>query len=325
MKQCIFWEPRKAQKLSPNGTPIEGEFVGKFRTRVPEGTPGAIRHEGQNNAGRTWDYWGKDVDTVAGHLRWIDKIGGDYGTKIVLYFETERFLHRIACQYDATTLNNVLNAMLGVGKEVPTHFFNLSYWVRKATDTTGKVKVDDKGKIKWAQTLMFQDVRGIFNKDNPWKDYAEKHGLSWIQRKNARGETYWDSDAEIQFWDEKIVALQRMLLNAGTALPFTYNSLIVCEAPNPSGGGNLSTNEIEECKRIWETIRDKYQMPYGASKTSADSFEDAPAPPTAKQDYTEKSVPLPPPGPSNGQPPSNAVEVPFPEYEMETGQDDLPF
>ena len=71
MKKVIFWEPKRTEKRKSDGSAIVGEFIGKFRTKVSEGTKGAIRHRGTLANGRDYDYWGLDVDSVSGKLRWI--------------------------------------------------------------------------------------------------------------------------------------------------------------------------------------------------------------------------------------------------------------
>ena len=104
-KQVILWKPKRAGKLSPQGKPMPGEYVGKFATRVPEGTPGAIRNVGSNDAGRKWDFWETHVDSVAGNLRWIDKRdGGEYGTTLEVFLESNQFLHQISFKYDGFVL-----------------------------------------------------------------------------------------------------------------------------------------------------------------------------------------------------------------------------
>ena len=93
MKKVILWEVKRTEKRKADGSPIHGEYVGKFRTKVDPGTPGSIRHAGTLANGREYDYTGLDVDAISGKLRWIDKRdGGDFGTNLVLFLESEMLL-----------------------------------------------------------------------------------------------------------------------------------------------------------------------------------------------------------------------------------------
>lgn len=71
VKRVVMWKPARAEKRKASGEIVPGEFVGKFRTKVKEGTPNAIRQTGRNEAGVSWDYWAVDVDSIAGR-----RVGG---------------------------------------------------------------------------------------------------------------------------------------------------------------------------------------------------------------------------------------------------------
>ena len=268
-KQVILWKPKRAEKLSPQNKPMPGEYVGKFATRVPEGTPGAIRNEGSNDAGRNWDFWETHVDSVAGNLRWIDKRdGGEYGTTLEVFLESNQFLHQISFKYDGFVLKDVLNHICGLQKDIATQYINISYWVRKA-EKDGVVQTDKDGKPVWRKSPSFRDINPLFNYDQ-WMTFAKDNDLIGFHRRNARGKNEWIDDASIKFWDEKLVAVQRHLLKTETCLPFCYNSFTACEAPNPSGGGNLTAEEIAQCNSIYEAVRPLYRFPFTRTETNAD-------------------------------------------------------
>ncbi len=274
MKKVILWEVKRTEKRKADGSPIHGEYVGKFRTKVDPGTPGSIRHAGTLANGREYDYTGLDVDAISGKLRWIDKRdGGDFGTNLVLFLESEKFLHQISIKYDPYNLKDVLNSLCGLGKTVSTQVINVSYWVRKAKTADGSFKVNDKGEPVWNRSLSFRDIAPQFNFDQ-WKDFAQTNGLEWKQIKKANGDKEWISDAEYKYWDGRLLGIQRFLLSEGVALPFMYNSMIGCEAPNPSGGGNLTPAEIAQCNEIYERVKGDFKFPFGRTETNADSAFD---------------------------------------------------
>lgn len=274
MKKVILWEVKRTEKRKADGSAIHGEYVGKFRTKVDAGTPGAIRHAGTLANGRTYDYTGLDVDSVSGKLRWIDKRdGGDFGTNLVIFLESEKFLHQISIKYDPYNLKDVVNHLCGLGKFVSTQVINLSYWVRKAKTADGSFKVNDKGEPIWNRSISFRDIAPQFNFEQ-WKDFVQVNGLEWKQIKKANGDKEWISDAEYKYWDSRLLGIQRYLLSEGTALPFMYNSMICCEAPNPSGGGNLTPAEIQHCNEIYERVKADFKFPFGRTETNADSAFD---------------------------------------------------
>jgi hypothetical protein len=177
VKHVFLWEPKRAADITPQGQPTKNEFVGKFRTKVQPRTPNAVHHVGENNAGKKWDYWGLDVDSVSGVIRWIDIRTTDFGPKIVLFLETEKQLNQITADYDVSTLRDIMNTMLGLGKDVETAYINVSYWVRKKKDVNGNVKVDKDGKTLWARNITFRDVPARFSFEE-WKVYAKETGWS---------------------------------------------------------------------------------------------------------------------------------------------------
>lgn len=267
IKQVVLWEPKRAADLTPNGKPTKREFVGKFRTKVSEGTPNAIRHIGENAAGKKWDFWGVDVDSVNGIVRWIDVRTTDFGTKIVFFLETEKRLNQITCDYNVTNLHDIMNAFLGLGKDLATAHINISYWVRKKTDKNGKVKVDKDGKTLWARNITFRDVPPRFTFDE-WRKYAEENNLQWVQEeKNFQKE--WNFDAECGFWLEKLIAVQRFLLKTDTCLPFCWNSVMACET------GALA-DVLPHINSVYESIRPLYQFPFGGNRTTSENVELAP-------------------------------------------------
>ena len=50
--------------------------------------------------------------------------------------------------------------------------------------------------------------------------------------------------------------------------------MIGCEAPNPSGGGNLTPAEIAKCNEIYELVKGDFKFPFGRTETNADSAFD---------------------------------------------------
>lgn len=266
LKQVIMWEPKRVPKLTASGNPVENEFVGKFRTKVQPGTPGAIHHKGQNQDGSiSWDFYGVDVDSVNGKVRWVDVRTTDFGPKICLFLETEKALHQITTDYDVTTIHTVMNHLCGLGKDLETAHINISYWVRKKLDRDGKVKLDKKNKIMWARDLYFRDVPEKFTFDE-WKAFSEKNNLQWFQEKRA-GDTVWNFEAELSFWMEKVAAVQRFLLGTEKVLPFCWNSVTAC--PN----GLLTADEIATASSIYEAIKPLYRFPFSRTEVSADSVE----------------------------------------------------
>ena len=278
MKQVIFWEAKRVPQRDKSLNPITDKYTGVFATKVAAQTPGALHYSGALANGREYDFHQKEVTTVRGQLRWIDKQGTDFGTKLILVIETEKAAHRISIPYDVVTLRQVVNHLAGLKSDVANHFINVNFWVREATDANGKIKTNDQGKVRWTSSLMFQDIAPEIP-FSEYRDFAQKHGLEWIQRKNAKGETEWDQGAEYKYWDSRLVGLQRFLLKQPGVLPFTYNSLTACQAENPSGGGNLTDAEIELCKEIYQHVKGNYKFPFQREDVDADSILDEYAPP----------------------------------------------
>lgn len=307
VKQVVMWEPKRAEKRKPDGSIIPGEYVGMFRTKVKQGTPGAIRHTGQNAAGVSWDYCGVDVNSVNGVVRWIDVRTTDYGPKIVLFLETDKRLNQITCDYDVRNIHDIMNHLTGLGKELATAHINIAFWVRKKTDMDKNVKVDKDGKPIWQKNLTFRDVPEKFTFDE-WKAYSEKNGLQWFQEERA-GKKIWNFEAELNFWMEKVVAVQRFLLNTDTVLPFCWNSVTACE------NGALTADEIATINNIYESVRPLYRFPFGRNETTSENVELEPA-----AGYVDNAADanFPETEPAGG----NAKQVDVPEI---VNGDDLPF
>ena len=327
-KEVILWKPRRAEKLTAQGKPIDGEFVGKYAARVKEGTPGAVHVTGKNDAGRAWDFWEIRVDSVAGNLRWIDKRdGGEYGTTLEVFLESTQYLHQISFKYDGFVLKDVLNYICGLQKDIPTHYINMSYWVRKA-EKGGTVQTDKDGNPVWRKSPSFRDITPLYGYEE-WMALQEEKGIAGFHRRNAKGKNEWVDDAAIKFWDEKLVAVQRLLLKTDTCLPFCYNSFTACEAPNPSGGGNLTAAEIAQCNSIYEAVRPLYRFPFSRVESNADDVlaQIASAPATGYEPGNPNS-----PDPFAAKPAATVNGSGFPENEVgrdyedsSAGLDKLPF
>lgn len=266
-KQVVLWEPKRAPDLDKTGKPTKKEFVGKFRTKVQQGTPNAVRHTGENAAGKKWDFWGLDVDNVNGVVRWIDVRTTDFGPKIVFFLETDKRLNQVTCDYNVNNLHDIMNAFLGLGKDLATAHINVSYWVRKKTNKDGNVKTDKDGKPLWAQNLTFRDVPNRFTFDE-WKKYSEENGLSWVQEEKNFKKT-WNMDAECGFWMGKMVAVQHFLLKTEKCLPFTWNSVTACE------NGALK-DVLPQIQSIYDSVKPLYLFPFSGSRTTSDEVELAP-------------------------------------------------
>lgn len=284
MKQIVQWEPKRVEKGQKNGQP---EYVGKLRTKVKEGTPNAVHHTGANEAGVKWDYYGVDVDSINGVVRWVDVRDTDFGWQLVLFLETEKRLNQLSVPYDINNVRRVMNHLCGLKKELSTAFINISYWVRKKTDGKGNVKTDEKGKTLWAKDLYFTDVPELFTFEQ-WKDFAEKNGLEWFQEVR-NGKKEWNYTAELNFWLSKVVGVQRYLLTTDNCLPFTWNSVTACEAPSP--GGNLTSEEIATAKSIYESIKPLYKSAWSRDIVTGDDVSLDPEP-----GYVAGPAIAPPPG-----------------------------
>lgn len=277
VKQVVLWEPKRAPDLDKSGKPTKREFVGKFRTKVQPGTPNAVRHQGKNDAGIAWDFWGLDVDNVFGVVRWIDVRTIDYGgksvPKIVLFLETEKRLNQITIDYDVNNIHDIMNVFLGLGKDLATAEIAASYWVRKKTDRDGNVKTNKEGKPFWAQSVTFRyateaaNIPGRYNFDE-WKKYSEENGLAWVQEEK-NFQKVWNYDAELRFWFEKLIAVQKFLLTTETVLPFCWNSVTACET------GALK-DELPHLNNIYESIKPLFQFPFRGVWTNSENVELAP-------------------------------------------------
>ena len=270
MKNVIYWDCKTVQ----NGD----KQSGVFSTRVAANSTGARRDKGSNAAGIEWDNWYRDATAIRGKLRWLDVVLPTYtGAKaqVVMLFENEKAVHRIATRYDASTCHQIINHFWGLGKGLPDHFFQAVGYEVYPKKQDKKPVLNDKGQIIYNKHLSFADVKPHFTYE-AWKDYEQTHGLQWKKVRRAGGKEEWDTSDALMFWDKQIISIQRMLLKAGTALPFSYGSLIVTAVENPSGGGNLTADEIEECQRIYERERDNYKMPFGRKEIDADSVLDEP-------------------------------------------------
>lgn len=312
VKQVILWEPKRVADLLPNGKPTKKEFVGKFRTKVQQGTPNAVRHTGENAAGKKWDFWGLDVDSVNGVVRWIDVRTTDFGPKIVFFLETGKQLNQITCDYNVNNIHDIMNAFLGLGKDLATSHINVSYWVRKKVDKDGNVKTNNKGETAFARNLTFRDVPNRFTFDE-WRKYAQENGLEWVQEKK-NFETVWNYDAECGFWMEKLVAVQRFLLKTDTCLPFCWNSVTACE------NGALKA-ELPHLNNVYESIKPLYQFPFGGNRTTSENVEFAPP---AGYDATNPQHAANPFNTISPDPDFQTVDVTDYEITAQPG-DDLPF
>ena len=313
VKKVVMWKPTRAEKRKASGEIVPGEFVGKFRTKVPEGTPGAIHQVGRNEAGVSWDYWAQEVDSVNGVVRWIDVRTTDYGPVICLFLESPKALHQITAPYDVRNIHAIMNHLCGLGKELEVAYINIAYWVRKATDAKGSLKIDKKGAPIWQKDLTFRDVPKKFSADE-WREYAEKNDLQWFQE-NRAGKQVWNFEKELAFWLGKVVAVQRFLLGTEKCLPFCWNSITACESPSP--GGNLTSNEIAACNNIYESVKSLYRFPFSREESSADDVELAPV-----AGYVSGT---PSPQPERIRQPDNFPVLDVSDYENAVPGDDLPF
>lgn len=316
-KQIIFWDAKKAAKRDAQGREIAKEFHGVFQTKVAEGTPGAVNYKGEMPAPSTvkWDYHAIEATVIRGRLRWIDKVLPPYDgarSQLVMFIESDKYLHRVSVKYDANNMRDVMNQLCGLGKAVSTEYLNLQYWVRPALDSNKKPKLTAKNEIRYAQTLQFVDVAPQFTYQQ-WMDFAQTNGLQWEQKTTASGAKEWSSDAELKYWDSRLVAMQQFLLKTETVLPFTYGSLTACESTNPSGGGNLTSHEIDECQRIYEAVKVNYKLPFAKEAVDADNI-DFSAPPMAAKAVAEQV-------PETPQYADVPTQIPPPAGEY----DDLPF
>jgi hypothetical protein len=273
-KQVAYWEPKRVPVLK-NGT-FDGEYCGRFMTRVEPGFPGAVNYRGERD-GRKWDFWGVHAGSVSGRLVWVDKRSSDFGTKFIVALEGKR-LHILSLDYDIVDIRNVLNCVLAKKDELNEFVFKLEYWVRYKTDIKGKAQVNDQGKPLYAYNIRVRDKDGnnVEKYFIDWKGESQTRGLDWVQRVDASGKKFLDQSAEMGFWDARILGVQRQLMKLGLAVPLTYNSMIACNAPNPSGGGNLTEEEIQYSKDLFERIKGRYLFPRKNQSSDADEVFDSP-------------------------------------------------
>lgn len=277
VKPVIQWKPKRAEKRNVSGEIVPGEFVGKFRTKVPANTPGAFHYSGENDAGVKWDFWGKDVDSIAGVVRWIDVQSSDYGSNIILSLESSKALHQIIAPYDVGNMKQIMNHLCGLGKELEVSVLNVSYWVRKKLDAQKRPKLDLKGNPIWAKDLSFRDIPEKWPFEE-WKTFAAQSGLEWV-KETWNGREQWNYTAEMNFWLSKLVGVQRFLLGTEKCLPFCWNSITACEKPSP--GGNLTKEEIATASAIYEAVKPLYQFSFSRTDIGADSIlDEQPAPAT---------------------------------------------
>lgn len=269
LKPIIQYKPVRAEKRKFDGSIIEGEYVGKWRTKVAPNTPGAIHHVGSNPAGKSWDFWAVDIDSINGQLRWIDCRTSDYGSTIELFLETEKSLRQLSIPFDVTNLHDVVNHLCGLGKEVEVAMLNVSYWVRPKQDADKKLKLDKNGKKIWKKSITFRDVTPQFDYDQ-WRDFAAQNGLEWVQEKKIGG-TEWNFQAELAYWIGRVVKLQRFLLGTEKVLPFCWNSMTAMVSDGTAL--TLMADEIASAKAIYEGVKPLYKMPFGRNEMTADDFE----------------------------------------------------
>ena len=271
-KPVAMWEPKRTEKTTASGAVVPGEYVGKFRTKVPEGTPNARRHVGENPKGDKWDFWGLDVDSINGVTRWVDVRNTPFGPKIVLFLETDKRLNQITCDYDVRNIRDVMNHLCGLKKDLHTAHINVSYWVRKQMTGPDKktVKTDDKGNPMWSRNLYFRDVPELFTFD-AWKEYAAANDLEWFQEMRG-GKKVWNFEAELNFWLGKVAGVQKYLIEKETALPFRWDSVVACPT------GLLSEDDLAACQNLYESIKPLYRFPYSRTEVSADDVDLAPVP-----------------------------------------------
>lgn len=270
VKQVVQWKPAKVEIKDKSG---KVSYVGKFRTKVQEGTPGAIRHTGSNPAGRSWDYFGQDVDSIAGQCRWIDVRTTDFGPTISIFLESPKALHQITVPYDVNNIHTILNHFLGLGKELEVAYLNVSYWVRRKLDVNKNPKLDKDGNVLWARDLSFRDVPVKWDFEE-WKDYAEKNNLQWFKETRAAKQV-WNFEAELNFWLSQVVKVQRFFLSTEKCLPFCWNS--VTASASDGTALTLTTDEIASISAIYDGIRPLYDFKFGRNDVNADNVELVPS------------------------------------------------
>lgn len=271
MKEVIFLAAKRSPKRDKLGQEIPHDYKGNFRRRVAPNTPGAFHYSGTIAAtGKAYDYWATEADIIRGYLRWVDVQTDKFGTSIALYVESDKFLFKIALDYDVMNLRQVANYVSGMKKELDTHFFNITYDAWKDKDKDGNYKLMDSGEPRWQTMLKFGDAKPFVDPKG-MREYLEQKDLGWEKGFDAsKNKDTYNQSKEIVFWLKTILAVQKHLLTTDGVLPFTYNSILACEAPHPSGCGNLDELERAACKNIYEAVRDQYRMPFGRQMEDAD-------------------------------------------------------
>lgn len=287
LKPVFIYKPVRAEKRKADGSIIPGEYVGKFRTKVQPNTPGAIHHVGSNAAGKTWDFWAVDIDSINGQLRWIDCRTSDYGATIELFLETPKSLRQLTIPFDVTNLHDVMNHLCGLGKEIEVAMLNVSHWVRPKTDKDGNVKLGDDKKPIWKKSITFRDVPPQFSFEQ-WRTFAAENGLEWVQEKKI-GKTEWNFQAELAYWLGRVVQLQRYLLGTEKVLPFCWNSMTAMKSDDTAL--TLTDGEIATLNAIYEGVKPLYKFPFGRNETTADDFEAADKTPVSQPANPDPNFP----------------------------------
>lgn len=314
MKDVIFLAAKRSPKRTPNGDEIENEYVGNFRRRVDASTKGALHYHGIIEATKKkYDYYAVEADVIRGHVRWVDVQTDKFGTSIALYVESERFLFRLSFDYDVQNLRQIANYLSGMKAELDSYFFNITFDAWKEKDKDGGFKLMDNGAPRWSTAVKFGDARPFVDPKG-MREYLEQKGLAWEKSFDAtKNKEVYNSTKEMVFWLKTILAIQKHLLTTENVLPFTYNSILACANPHPSGCGNLSDGERASCAAIYEAIKSEYRFPFGRSMQDADDVFGTPQP--AQETKTEELS-----TPSNTAQPTRGgfadpVSVPLPTHD----------
>jgi hypothetical protein len=323
MKDVIFLEAKRAPKRDRDRKEIPGEFVGVFRRKmgVTEKTPGAVHYKGviaaQNN--KPYEYWAVEADVLRGYIRWVDVQSDKFGTSIALYLESEKFLFRIALDYDVQNLRQVGNYLSGMKKDLEGYYFNITFDAWKDKDGKGGYKLMDSGEPRWTTMVKFGDAKAFVD-PKKMREYLDEKGLAWEKSFDAaKNKDVYNQGKEMKFWLMAILGVQKHLLTTSNVLPFTYNSILACEAPHPIGCGNLNEGERATCKAIYEAVKSEYRMPFGREMKDADDvFGGGYSEPQYEEEYIDQANPLP--NPSSVLQPSQSG-VPFPTEEPGVEED----
>jgi hypothetical protein len=273
-KRVIYWEVT-SYKQNP-----DSPAIGKLKTKVSPTTNGAIRFVGKNDAGKSWDYYGKVVDSVVGRLVWIDKVVDKFnGARILMVLESEKYLSKIHVPYSSQNQRDIINRLLGLGKALSSTNITMTYWVRPKKDKSGTLVLNDKNQQIMLKNILLKDIEPKFSFEG-WKEYAEKNGLDWVQSKDAKGRVTWDDSAESKFWDGQIAAIQKFLINEDVAVPFSFNSFICGDIPNPSGGPNLSKDLIDKANEMYQSRKNNYEMSNATQSSDDLDFSETNTPST---------------------------------------------